>query len=102
MKKLIAFIFTIAALLCFTHTAFAAQTLYAANVEGELSLHISPNEKSYEIATIPACSKLTLLDQDKTWGLVEFNKKSGWVNLSFTRTSYKKAALATGSDSEKR
>ena len=102
MKKLIAFIFTIAALLCFAHTAFAADTLYAASAEGELSLYISPNEKSYEIATIPACSKLTLLEQDKTWGLVEFNKKCGWINLSFTRTSYKKAALATGSDSEKK
>ncbi len=102
MKKLIAFIFTIAALLCCTNTALAAETLYAANAEGELSLHISPNEKSYEIAAIPACSKLTLLSRDKTWGLVEFNKKSGWVNLSFTRTSYKKAALATGSDLEKK
>lgn len=102
MKKLIAFIFTAAAILCFAHSALAADTLYAANAEGELSLHISPNEKSYEIAVVPACSKLTLLEQDKTWGLVEFNKKSGWINLSFTRTSYKKAALETGSDSEKK
>lgn len=102
MKKLILFIFTAAAILCFAHSAFAADTLYAANAEGELSLHISPNEESYEIAVVPACSKLTLLEQDKTWGLVEFNKKSGWINLSFTRTSYKKAALETGSDSEKK
>ena len=102
MKKLIVFIFTVAAILCFGNSALAADTLYAANAEGELSLHISPNEKSHEIAIVPACSKLTLLDQDKTWGLVEFNKKSGWINMSFTRTSYKKAALATGSDSEKK
>lgn len=102
MKKLIAFIFIMVALFCFAPTTLAADNLYAANVEGELSLHISPNEKSYEIAVVPACSKLKLLAKDKTWGLVEFNKKSGWVNMSFTRTSYKKAALATGSDSEKK
>ncbi|MBQ8391367.1 MAG: SH3 domain-containing protein [Clostridia bacterium] len=102
MKKLIAFIFTVAAILCLSHSVLAADTLYAANAEGELSLHISPNEESYEIAVVPACSKLTLLKQDKTWGLVEFNKKSGWINMSFTRNSYKKAALATGSDSEKK
>ncbi len=102
MKKLITFIFTAVAILCLAHSALAADTLYAANVEGELSLHISPNEKSHAIAVVPACSKLTLLEQDRTWGLVEFNKKSGWINMSFTRTSYKKAALATGSDSEKK
>lgn len=102
MKKLFGFIFMIMMLLSFSQVSFAAENLYSASVEGELSLHISPGDNSYVVTKIPACSKLKLLKTERTWGLVEFQNKSGWINLSFTRSSYSKAAEATGNDSAKR
>lgn len=87
--------------MCVAITAFAADYLYSASVEGELSLHISPDESSYKITSIPACSKLELIDKEGTWGLVVFRKKSGWINLSFTRDTYLASAEATGNDSIK-
>lgn len=85
----------IISLLC-TGNAFAADTLYAAPVEGYMSLRISPDEASHEITQIPACAKIEVIEKRNTWGRVIFRKKCGWVNLSFTATDYNKAAEATG------
>ena len=101
MKKLSCIIIMLLSLLCFSGAALAAEYVYCASVEGELSLYISPDEESYEITKVPACSKLKLLDTRRTWGLVEFENKAGWINLSFTREDYAKAAEATGRDSLK-
>lgn len=101
MKKFTSIIIMLISILCFSGSALAAEYIYSASVEGELSLHISPDEESYEITKVPACSKLKLLDTQRTWGLVEFENKAGWINLSFTREDYSKAAEATGRDSLK-
>ncbi len=101
MKKFICVIFMLISVLLISGTAFAAEYVYSASVDGELSLYISPDEKSYEITKIPACSKLKIIDTERTWGLVEFENKAGWINLSFTRDDYAKAAEATGNDSLK-
>ena len=101
MKKLICCMMMLMSLLIFSGAAIAAEYVYSASVEGELSLYISPDDESYIITKIPACSRLKLLETERTWGLVEFNNKAGWINLSFTRTTYSKAAEATGNDSAK-
>ena len=98
MKRLICLIFTVVAIVCFSGGAMAADYVYSASVNGELSLHISPDDESFVVTVVPACSKLKLIDTEQTWGLVEFDNKSGWINLSFTRASYSKAAEATGND----
>lgn len=98
MKKLICCIIMLVSLLIFSGAAIAAEYVYSASVEGEISLYISPDDESYVITKIPACSRLKLLESERTWGLVEFNNKSGWINLSFTRANYSKAAEATGND----
>ena len=84
--------------LLFCGAALAAEYVYSASVEGEISLYISPDDESHVITKIPACSRLKLLETERTWGLVEFNNKAGWINLSFTRANYSKAAEATGND----
>lgn len=97
MKKIFLFIITV--LFMFpAQAAFADTTLYAAAASGELSLHISPDESSYVITKIPACSKLRLVETKDTWGRVVFRRKSGWINLSFTAESYSLAAKNTGFD----
>ena len=101
MKKLSFFIILTLSLLLFCGAAEAADNIYSASVEGTLSLHISPDEDSFVITQIPACSKLKLIETERTWGLVEFNNKAGWINLSYTRDSYSKAAEATGNDMAK-
>ena len=101
MKKIACIIIMLISLFCFSGAALAAEYVYSASVNGELSLYISPDEESYEITKVPACSKLKLLDTRRTWGLVEFENKAGWINLSFTREDYSKAAEATGRDSLK-
>ena len=98
MKRLICLIFTAVAIMCFSGGVMAADYVYCASVNGEMSLHISPDDESFVVTVVPACSKLKLIDTEQTWGLVEFDNKSGWINLSFTRTSYAKAAEATGND----
>lgn len=97
MKKISTLFFIIAILVAIPLGASAADYVYSASLDGELSLHISPDENSYKIMSIPACSKLKLIKRERTWGLVSFEKKSGWINLSFSRNSYKDAAMATGS-----
>ena len=97
MKKIILFLITV--LLLFpAQAALADTTLYAAAASGELALHISPDESSYVITKIPACSKLRLVETRDTWGRVVFRRKSGWINLSFTAESYSLAANNTGFD----
>ena len=95
MKKL-ALIISLICMLCFAGTAYAAENIYAASLEGFLTLRLSPGETSPEITKIPACAKLKLLDTENTWGKVVFENKCGWINLSFTEESYKKAANSTG------
>lgn len=101
MKKISSAIFTILLIMGFAIGANAADYVYCASVEGTIALHISPNDESYRITQIPACSKLRLIKTQRTWGLVEFKNKCGWINLSFTRDTYDKAAEATGNDSVK-
>lgn len=101
MKKLSVFVILIMSLFLFCGAAQAADSVYSASLEGEISLYISPDEESLIITTVPACSKLKIIDTERTWGLVEFNNKTGWINLSFTRDSYSKAAEATGNDKTK-
>ena len=101
MRKTVRILFMLLMLLLFSGAVSAADNLYSVSVEGEISLHISPDDESYVITKIPACSKLKLLETERTWGLVEFENKAGWMNLSFTRSSYSKAAEATGNDSAK-
>ena len=50
MKKIISIIFMLISVLFISGTAFAAEYVYSASVDGELSLYISPDEKSYEIS----------------------------------------------------
>ena len=95
MKKL-ALIISIIFMLCFAGTAYAEESIYAASLEGFLTLRLAPGEASPEITKIPACAKLKLLDTENTWGKVVFENKCGWINLSFTAESYKKAANSTG------
>lgn len=101
MKKISSVIFMMMIMLCFAVCAEAADYVYSASVDGMIELHLSPDEESYKITDIPACSKMKLIRTQRTWGLVEFNNKCGWINLSFTRDSYDKAAEATGNDSVK-
>lgn len=101
MKKITCIVMMLISMLCFSGAVFAAEYIYSSSVDGELSLYISPDDESYEITKVPACSKLKLLDTRRTWGLVEFENKAGWINLSFTRENYTKAAEATGRDSLK-
>jgi|GEM_PF-1973392 len=101
MKKILSLFFMLIIVMGASHAAYAADYVYSASVDGELSLHISPDEKSYKITSVPACSKMKIIKKERTWGLVVFNKKSGWINLSFTRNSYNDAAEATGNSSTK-
>ena len=98
MKKLSMIIIILIALFSFVGAANAATEIYAASLEGEISLHISPSEDSFVITQVPASSRLVLIKTERTWGLVSYRNKSGWVNLSFTRESYAKSAEATGND----
>lgn len=98
MKKTVCILSVLLMLLLFSGAASAEKNLYSVSVEGEISLYISPDDESYVVTKIPACSKLKLLETQRTWGLVEFENKAGWINLSFTRSNYSKAAEATGND----
>lgn len=98
MKKIICCMVMLMSFILFCSAALAAEHIYSASVEGEISLYISPDDESHVITKIPACSRLKLLETERTWGLVEFNNKAGWINLSFTRANYSKAAEATGND----
>ena len=98
MKKLSILLILIITIFLFCTGAEAANYAYAASLEGDISLHLSPSEDSIVITKIPACSKLEIVKTERTWGLVIFKHKAGWINLSFTRDSYSKAAEATGND----
>lgn len=100
MKKIFYAVLAFLAVMCFSLGASAADYVYSASVDGVLSLHISPSDESYKITDVPACSKMRLIKTERTWGLVEFNNKCGWINLSFTRDTYDKAAQSTGNDSQ--
>lgn len=96
MKKLLSLIFIIMIITATNMTASAQNYVYASSVDGELSLHILPNEESYKITDVPACSALEVIKRERTWGLVVFDNKCGWINMSFTRNTYNEAAQATG------
>lgn len=98
MKKISSVIFIIMIMLGFGICAEAADYVYSASVDGMIELHLSPDEESYKITDVPACSKMKLIKTQRTWGLVEFKNKCGWINLSFTRDTYDEAAEATGND----
>lgn len=82
----------------FPLVAGAEDELYTASVSGDVTLKILPDDQSSEIVSIPACSKVELLKKNNTWGLVVFEKKCGWINLSFTAENYTDAANSTGRD----
>lgn len=99
MKKLVFLLFIIIISVSFPVSAQSDEQIYIATIEGKLALHISPDENSEKVTTVPACTEVTLLETKGTWGLVTFENKSGWISLSFTRKTYNKAAEATGFDS---
>ncbi len=101
MKKIIVTLFFLITVFCVSTSTFAAECTYTASVNGEVSLYLSPSVDSYEVMTIPACSKVNVLEKSGSWGLIEYDNKIGWINMSYTRSSYKKAAEATGMNSEK-
>ncbi len=91
--------FTVAMLIfMFPLVVNAESELYTASVSGVVTLKIMPDEQSREIVSIPACSKVELLKKNNTWGLVIFENKCGWINLSFTAKNYTDAANSTGND----
>ena len=101
MKKISSAIFMMLLMMGFAFSVEAADYVYSASVDGMIELHLSPDEESYKITDIPACSKMKLIKTQRTWGLVEFKNKCGWINLRFTRDTYDEAAEATGNDSTK-
>lgn len=100
MKKLTGFIVVIITLFLLCGGADAANFKYASSPEGEISLHMTPSDTGFVIMKIPACSELEIIKTERTWALVSFRNKVGWINLSFTRSSYLEAAEATGNDME--
>lgn len=96
MKKLLSLIFVIMIMSATNLTASAQEYVYASSVDGGLSLHILPDEGSYKITKVPACSALEVIKRERTWGLVAFGNKCGWINMSLTRNTYNEAAQATG------
>ncbi len=100
MKKLTVLIITLITLFLLSGVADAATFKYASSPKGEITLYMTPSDDGFVITKIPACSELELIKTERTWGLVSFRNKVGWVNLSFTRESYLEAAETTGSDME--
>lgn len=76
----------------------SAEDVYITSLSGEVALHISPDDTSHVITVIPACSKVSVVEKENTWGKVIFRNKCGWINMSFTANSYKDAANSTGVD----
>ena len=97
-RKFITLIVAVLVIILMPMCASANEKLYAVSPDGEISLRIAPDEQFFEITKIPACSKVELIETEKTWGKVIFNNKCGWINLSFTASSYNNAAEATGRD----
>ena len=98
MKKVLKALIVAILIFMFPLTSGAENELYTSSVSGEIMLKISPDDKSAEIMSIPACSKVKVLKKINTWGLVSFEKKCGWINLSFTAENYTDAANSTGKD----
>lgn len=98
MKKTAFFISLLILMLLFAGGAYAESFIYSSSVSGTLTMHLSPEDDSFVTAEIPSCAKLKLLDKKRTWGLVEYMNRAGWINLSFTYGSYEDAAETTGND----
>ena len=98
MKKFIGFITIFITLFLLCGVANAAGLKYASSSEGEINLYMTPSDSGFVITKIPACSELEIIKTERTWALVSFRSKVGWINLSFTRGSYLDAAEASGSD----
>ncbi len=97
MKKLFYLICFFAVFSAFNFIlADAASTLYIASPEGEIALYISPGEGEAIVEKVPSCAQISLIKTSGTWGLVMLEKKTGWINLSFTRASYEDAVNVTG------
>ena len=101
MKKLIYILFCILVISMATATSAYAKKLFVATVDGMLEMYLSPDKDSLKITDIPGSAELNLIKSEGTWGNVVFANKSGWINMSFTRASYKEAAEATGFESLK-
>ncbi len=95
-KRLCLIIAVFFASVIFAASAYAEKLIYAATADGEMMLSLSPGEDSPGIVHIPACAQMSLIETKGTWGLVNFQNKCGWINLSFTRETYDSAAEATG------
>lgn len=98
MKKIIKALMVAILIFIFPLAANAENELYVASVSGEVALRIMPDDQSMEIVSIPACSKVELLKKNNTWGLIVFESKCGWINLSFTAENYTDAVNSTGND----
>jgi len=101
MKRIISVLFFLTIIFCTPLIIKAAETLYTASVEGEIPLYIEPSTESYEVIKVPACSVATVLEKSGTWCLVVCENKTGWINMSYTRTGYKQAAEVSGLDSKR-
>ena len=102
MRKITGIIFILLILLFVTPSVFARNVMYISSPEGEHALHLSPDESGYRITTVPACTEVEILDESGTWYLVLYNRRSGWINSGFTKSTQKEAALSTGVASEKK
>ena len=101
IKRYIISLATVLLILMLPLCAFAAEKLYTASPSGEIPLRMQPDEKSFEIVKIPACSKVELIEKRNTWGKVVFENKCGWINLCYTAPKYNDAAQNTGRDNVK-
>lgn len=101
IKRYIISLATVLLILMLPLCAFAAEKLYTASPSGEIPLRMQPDEKSFEIVKIPACSKVELIEKRNTWGKVIFENKCGWINLCYTAPKYNDAAQNTGRDNVK-
>ncbi|MBR1970366.1 MAG: hypothetical protein IKA17_08415 [Clostridia bacterium] len=101
IKKYIVPLLTVLLIFLLPLCTFAAEKLYTTSPTGIIPLRMQPDEKSYEIIKIPACSKIKVIEKRNTWGKVIFENKCGWINLCFTAPKYNDAAQTTGIDSVK-
>ena len=97
-KKYIVPLITVLLIFILPLCTFAAEKLYTTSPSGEIPLRMQPDEKSFEIIKIPACSKIELIEKRNTWGKVIFENRCGWINLCFTAEKYNDAAQTTGRD----
>ena len=91
MKKLTGIILFLI-LLLIAPSALAKEKLYTASVSGEVSMHISPDEESYVIIDVPACSKLKLIAKEHI--ILAYASLEFFITHIFTNGQFAKALKA--------